>query len=77
MRRGQVISVNTNPFGRERSQLVAPAAGVVIGLTRSPLVHPGDAICHVARLRARDVNRWRDHLEAEREAFMKRLLWSS
>jgi hypothetical protein len=67
LRRGQVISVNTNPFGRERSQLVAPAPGVVIGLTRSPLVHPGDAICHVARLRVRDVNRWRDHLEAERK----------
>lgn len=66
VRRGQVISVNTNPFGRERSQLTSPAGGVVIGLTRSPLVHPGDAICHVARLRARDVSRWRDYLEAER-----------
>ncbi len=62
VRRGQVISINTNPFGRERSQLEAPAGGIVIGLTRSPLVHPGDAVCHLARLRARDVARWRDHL---------------
>ena len=61
--RGQVISVNTNPFGRERSQLVSPAGGIVIGLTRSPLVHPGDAICHLARLRSRDVGRWREYLE--------------
>lgn len=61
VRRGQVISVNTNPFGRERSQLEAPAGGIVIGLTRSPLVHPGDAVCHLARLRARDVARWCDH----------------
>lgn len=68
VKRGQIISVNTNPFGRERSQLVSPSGGVVIGLTRSPLVHPGDAICHVARLRARDVARWRDYLEAERKA---------
>ncbi len=59
--KGQVISVNTNPFGRERSQLTSPAGGIVIGLTRSPLVHPGDAICHLARLKARDVARWREH----------------
>ncbi len=65
IRRGQVISVNTNPFGRERNQLEAPTGGIVIGLTRSPLVHPGDAVCHLARLRARDVARWRDHLLAE------------
>lgn len=68
VRKGQVISVNTNPFGRERSQLASPSGGVVIGLTRSPLVHPGDAICHVARLRAREVGRWRDYLEAERKS---------
>lgn len=66
--RGQVISINTNPFGRERSQLVSPAAGIVIGLTRSPLVHPGDAICHLARLRSRDVARWREHREREGQA---------
>ena len=65
VRRGQVISVNTNPFGRERNQLEAPAGGIVIGLTRSPLVHPGDAVCHLARLRARDVARWREHRSAE------------
>lgn len=63
--KGQVISVNTNPFGRERSQLTSPAGGIVIGLTRSPLVHPGDAICHLARLRARDVARWREHSKGQ------------
>lgn len=63
VRRGQVISVNTNPFGRERNQLPSPAGGIAIGLTRSPLVHPGDAVCHLARLRAREVDRWRAHLE--------------
>lgn len=63
VRRGHVISVNTNPFGRERSQLVSPAGGIVIGVTRSPLVHPGDPICHLARLRAGEVTSWREHLE--------------
>jgi predicted deacylase len=59
--RGQTISINTNPFGRERSQLVAPWAGVVLGLSRLPLVHPGDAVCHLARLPRRDLTRWREH----------------
>lgn len=63
VKKGQVISINTNPFGRERNQLVSPSGGIVIGLTRSPLVHPGDPICHLARLRAREVARWREHLE--------------
>lgn len=63
--RDQVISVNTNPFGRERSQLASPAGGIVIGLTRSPLVHPGDAICHLARLKARDVARWREYRKGQ------------
>ncbi|HEX6199570.1 MAG TPA: succinylglutamate desuccinylase/aspartoacylase family protein [Thermoanaerobaculia bacterium] len=65
VKRGQVISVNTNPFGRERSQLASPAGGIVIGLTRSPLVHPGDAICHLARLKARDVGRWREYRKGQ------------
>jgi predicted deacylase len=50
------ISVNTNPFGREKSQLKAPSASAVLGLTQLPLVHPGDAICHVARLAAHEID---------------------
>ncbi len=61
LRRGQAISVNTNPFGRERSLLKAPYAGVVLGLTQLPLVHPGDAICHVARLSTREVDAWDEY----------------
>jgi predicted deacylase len=58
LRRGQAISVNSNPFGRERSQLKAPCAGIVLGLTQLPLVHPGDAICHVARVEPQEVDAW-------------------
>lgn len=64
VRKGQVISINANPFGRERNQLQAPAGGVVIGLTRTPLVHPGDAVCHLARLPAREVTLWRERWDA-------------
>ena len=58
VRRGQAISVHTNPFGRERSQLKAPHAGIVLGLTQLPLVHPGDAICHVARVTPQEIDAW-------------------
>lgn len=58
LRRGATISINTNPFGRERSQLKAPHSGMVLGLTQHPLVHPGDAICHLARLDARELQAW-------------------
>jgi uncharacterized protein len=59
LRRGQEISINTNPFGRERSVLRAPFAGVVLGVTRLPVVHPGDAICNLARLNRTELDAWR------------------
>jgi hypothetical protein len=59
LRRGAEVSVNSSPFGRERSVLAAPHAGVVLGLTRLPLVHPGDAICHLARFSSSDLAAWR------------------
>lgn len=61
VRRGQLLSVGTNPFGQERSQLTAPTAGIVLGLSRLPLVHPGDAVCHLARLPAATLTLWRQH----------------
>ena len=56
--RNHLISVNTNPFGRERSQLRSKASGIVIGLTRLPLVHPGDAVCHLARVDRKVLDAW-------------------
>lgn len=61
LRRGQTISVTTNPFGSERRQLKAPYGGVVLGLTQHPLVHPGDAICHLARVSTRELEAWTEH----------------
>lgn len=58
LRRGMTISLNTNPFGRERSQLKSPYSGMVLGLTQLPLVHPGDAVCHLARLEAGELEAW-------------------
>ncbi|HKV12070.1 MAG TPA: succinylglutamate desuccinylase/aspartoacylase family protein [Thermoanaerobaculia bacterium] len=61
IKRGQTISVNTNPFGRERSQIKAPHSGVVLGLTQLPLVHPGDPVCHIARLDSQGMEAWCEH----------------
>jgi predicted deacylase len=63
LRRGQAISIHTNPFGRERSQLKAPHGGIVLGLTQLPLVHPGDAICHVACVGRQEIEAWRAYWE--------------
>jgi predicted deacylase len=65
--RGQEVSVNSNPFGRGRSSLKSPHAGVVLGLTRLPLVHPGDAVCNVARLDPQEMDAWRAYWEGNRK----------
>jgi len=48
---GDIVSVSTNPFGAETNTIRAPMTGMVIGISNSPIVNPGDAICHVVRLR--------------------------
>lgn len=46
----QVIATIHNTFGTEKSQLVAPISGIVIGVTTMPVTRPGDAIYHIAAL---------------------------
>ncbi len=47
---GDGIASITNPFGREVSLVRSPLTGLIIGITTVPMVNPGDAICHVAKL---------------------------
>ncbi len=47
---GDEIASITNPFGREVSVVRSPLTGLVIGITTVPMVNPGDAIGHVAKL---------------------------
>ncbi|MEA2563720.1 MAG: uncharacterized protein QOH06_5224 [Acidobacteriota bacterium] len=61
VRRGAPISLNTNPFGRGRTQLKSPYGGLVLGLTQLPLVHSGDPVCHIARLEAGELEAWESH----------------
>ncbi|HYH44858.1 MAG TPA: succinylglutamate desuccinylase/aspartoacylase family protein [Thermoanaerobaculia bacterium] len=61
LRRGQTLSLNTDPFGHGRSRLRAPHGGLVLGLTQLPLVHPGDAVCHLAELEPEELAAWSEH----------------
>lgn len=38
--------------------LEAPFGGLALGLTQLPLVHPGDPVCHIARLEAHQLEAW-------------------
>jgi predicted deacylase len=48
--KGQHIAVIHDSLGKRLSRVNAPFDGMVIGLTRHPLVHQGDALVHIAKL---------------------------
>ena len=47
---GSDVATVSTPFGKEVTALKSPLTGLVIGITTIPLVQPGDAICHIAKL---------------------------
>lgn len=46
----QEIGTVSDPFGDDRISLRAPFRGLVIGHTKNPVVHGGDAVVHLGRL---------------------------
>lgn len=46
---GDRLALIGDPFGEHEEVVVAPAAGIVIGRTRIPLVHEGEAVFHIAK----------------------------
>ena len=51
--KGQLIAVNTKPFGTEVNRLIVPRAGLIVGCTTVPMVIPGQAVCHLVGLHSR------------------------
>ena len=47
---GQPLATNTSLLGHETSLLIAPFAGVIIGMTTLPAISPGEPVCHIGRL---------------------------
>ena len=48
---GDKLGVIADAFGRNRSAVRAPNAGIVIASANNPLVHRGDGVVHIAKLR--------------------------
>jgi len=49
--RGQVAGIITDTFGEYNIKVKSPANGYVIGLNNNPVVHQGDAILHIGRVK--------------------------
>lgn len=53
---GQPLATNVSVIGEAQSIVIAPADGIVLGMTTLPAVMPGEPVCHIAipakRLRA-------------------------
>jgi predicted deacylase len=49
VKEGEVLGVVMDIYGRTRAKVVAPWAGMVIGMACNPLVSRGDAVLHLAR----------------------------
>lgn len=48
VKKGQVLGVISDPFGREKHDVVAKRTGIIIGAVTLPLLNRGDAAFHVA-----------------------------
>ena len=46
----QPLATNTSLLGQEKSLMVAPFKGVILGMTTTPAVSPGEPVCHVGQL---------------------------
>ena len=53
VKKGDVLAVISDPFGRDPYEVVARDNGIIIGLSMIPLVNRGDAIVHIATSRAK------------------------
>lgn len=46
---GQTIAYISDPFGENEEALLSATAGIVVGRSRLPLVHEGEAVFHIAK----------------------------
>ncbi|MBD3898199.1 succinylglutamate desuccinylase/aspartoacylase family protein [Halomonas sp. ML-15] len=50
--KGEVLGLVADPFGNAEDEVLAPADGIVIGMSNLPLANEGEALFHVARFDA-------------------------
>ncbi|HKK30559.1 MAG TPA: succinylglutamate desuccinylase/aspartoacylase family protein [Alphaproteobacteria bacterium] len=46
---GERLALIGDPFGGHEEEVLSPVSGIVIGRTRVPLVHEGEALFHIAK----------------------------
>ena len=46
---GETLAYISDPFGENEETIVSSVSGIVIGRTRLPLVHEGEAVFHIAK----------------------------
>jgi len=50
VKRGDTLGVVSDPFGEAEEDVISQVSGVLVGQTKMPLVHEGEALFHVACL---------------------------
>jgi len=65
VRKGQVIGVVSDPFGKESFEILAKRTGIIIGIATLPLLNSGDAVFHVATFE--DVHAVEEHVDLYEE----------
>lgn len=48
VKKGQVIGVVSDPFGKEKHEIIVRRTGIIIGAATMPLLNRGDAVFHIA-----------------------------
>lgn len=46
---GETLAYISDPFGEHEEPIVSTVSGIVIGRTRLPLMHEGEALFHIAK----------------------------
>ncbi|TVP75895.1 MAG: succinate dehydrogenase [Puniceicoccaceae bacterium] len=60
---GQPIVTNYSIMGVEQNTLNSPNNGIILGMATMPAVKPGEPICNIATLTAKQLQRYRSKLE--------------
>jgi predicted deacylase len=47
---GEVLSLISDPFGENETEVIADQSGIIVGRTNLPIVNEGDALFHIASL---------------------------
>lgn len=59
---GQAIVTNYSIMGVEQNVLISPINGIILGMATMPAVKPGEPICNIATLTAKQLQRYRTKL---------------